>query len=339
MSSNMRMEIEKYCTRISLDPLLVQGAGGNISWKDGDTLWIKASGMWMADAEKKDIFVPVNLEGLNSAIRNKNFEVIPSLRIKTKLRPSIETLLHALMPHRVVVHLHAVEILANLVRHDFSAHLKNRISDTINWGFVEYCKPGPDLAREIEALIKDAPQMSVVLLGNHGVVLGGDTISEVNIVLKDLVSSLSSPVVNLDLSISLENLDLRPLSLGYLLIGDLEIQQLALNPNIFKWLSTNWALFPDHVVFLGPKPNIYESWEDFLVKKKSHQDLPKLIFIREVGVYVLPEFNATQLVQLRCYWDVISRQKIHTNINALSNNDIASLLNWNAEKFRIQMAR
>ena len=52
----MRETIEKFCTTIGLNPMLVQGAGGNISWKDGGTLWVKASGMWMVDAEKKDYF-------------------------------------------------------------------------------------------------------------------------------------------------------------------------------------------------------------------------------------------------------------------------------------------
>src|SRR3954464_12991143 len=105
----MRDQVRTYCAVIGADPLLVQGAGGNVSWKDGDTLWIKASGTWLADATRKDIFVPVDLAHLRAAIDAGAMDVQPRTVGESALRPSIETLLHALMPQPVVVHLHAVE--------------------------------------------------------------------------------------------------------------------------------------------------------------------------------------------------------------------------------------
>ena len=53
--------------RVGADRLLVQAAGGNTSIKLGDTLWIKASGQWLADALAKPIFVPVDFNALRSA--------------------------------------------------------------------------------------------------------------------------------------------------------------------------------------------------------------------------------------------------------------------------------
>ena len=44
--------------RLGRDPLQVQGPGGNTSIKDRETLWIKASGTELADAETKQIFSP-----------------------------------------------------------------------------------------------------------------------------------------------------------------------------------------------------------------------------------------------------------------------------------------
>ena len=57
----MKKLISNFCQRIGADPLLVQGAGGNVSWKEGDDLWVKASGTWLADAVSQDIFIPVSL--------------------------------------------------------------------------------------------------------------------------------------------------------------------------------------------------------------------------------------------------------------------------------------
>src|SRR5690348_5482698 len=123
----MRTVIERFCARIGRDPLLVQGAGGNVSWKDGDTLWVKASGTWLAEATQKDIFVPVDLRQLRTATARGDFSVVPVPIRATILRPSIETLLHSLMSHRIVVHLHAVDVLAHLVRASFPASILERL--------------------------------------------------------------------------------------------------------------------------------------------------------------------------------------------------------------------
>ena len=55
---NGQLAIKAFCKKIGSNSLLVQGAGGNISWKEDDVLWIKASGMWLIDAVKENIFVP-----------------------------------------------------------------------------------------------------------------------------------------------------------------------------------------------------------------------------------------------------------------------------------------
>ena len=49
----------------------MQGAGGNISWKDDKELWVKASGKWIADAKKEEIFVKVDLKDLQEKINNQ----------------------------------------------------------------------------------------------------------------------------------------------------------------------------------------------------------------------------------------------------------------------------
>ncbi len=54
--------------RVGADPALVQGAGGNTSLKDGDTLWIKASGLWLMNARAGNMLVPVRLSTLLEAV-------------------------------------------------------------------------------------------------------------------------------------------------------------------------------------------------------------------------------------------------------------------------------
>ena len=48
--------------RLGRDPDRVQAAGGNTSLKRDGTMWIKASGTWLARAEEEEILVPVRLD-------------------------------------------------------------------------------------------------------------------------------------------------------------------------------------------------------------------------------------------------------------------------------------
>jgi rhamnose utilization protein RhaD (predicted bifunctional aldolase and dehydrogenase) len=55
---------------------LVQGAGGNTTLKDGNVLWIKASGCWLSDATYKEIFMPVDRNNVLDSINNVNIKNI-----------------------------------------------------------------------------------------------------------------------------------------------------------------------------------------------------------------------------------------------------------------------
>ena len=49
---------------------LVQGPGGNISFKKEGYMYIKASGTRMSDAKKKNIFVKTDYKKIMSALNN-----------------------------------------------------------------------------------------------------------------------------------------------------------------------------------------------------------------------------------------------------------------------------
>jgi rhamnose utilization protein RhaD (predicted bifunctional aldolase and dehydrogenase) len=156
-SNCIEKQMKAFCAQIGADPLLVQGAGGNVSWKDDDVLWVKASGTWLVEAETKEIFVPVNLAHLQDALAKRDFSVKPEVNSNSGLRPSIETLLHALMPHKVVAHLHAVEILAHLVQVNARQRIKSLVADSVKWIYIDYFKPGADLARAVSEKLTNFP--------------------------------------------------------------------------------------------------------------------------------------------------------------------------------------
>lgn len=330
-------DVRNYCGKIGTDSLLVQGAGGNVSWKDGNHLWIKASGTWLSKAQNEEIFVPVDLADLNAAILQERFTTTPKVVGDFALRPSIETMLHALMPHRVVLHLHAVEALAHLVRKNYFDDLQNLLEGIVRFAAIDYRKPGECLASAIAEILRGHKGLNVIFLANHGVVIGGDGTAEIDDILSMILRRLACDRI-------IQDPEFLPCSgrssvPTYNLINDTGIQQLALDGRLFSRLQSDWALYPDHVVFLGPIAHVYTSEEGVLDAVRGGDSSPELVFVGGKGVFAKPSFTEAKQAQLRCYFDVLVRQQPDHSLNVLSMDQIAELLNWDAEKYRMNLAK
>jgi rhamnose utilization protein RhaD (predicted bifunctional aldolase and dehydrogenase) len=157
--------------RVGSDSLLVQASNGNTSIKLDGILWIKASGKWLAHATQEEILVPLQLAEIKESIQNGR-EIAPRCAQKGGLRPSIETAMHAMLRHRVVIHLHSINAIAWAIRVDGPDQLKERLAG-LHWQWIPYAASGIPLAREIEKAVANAPGTDVLILGNHGLVVCG----------------------------------------------------------------------------------------------------------------------------------------------------------------------
>jgi rhamnose utilization protein RhaD (predicted bifunctional aldolase and dehydrogenase) len=336
MNSNtlIRESINHYCAKIGSDSMLVQGAGGNVSWKDGDTLWVKASGTWLADSKTDDIFVSVDLAKLLAAVEIGNFAATPTLTCTSDLRPSIETMLHALMPHTVVVHLHPVEVMPFLVTQNCLDYLRSHIGGSLSWIVVDYFRPGWELAEAVSIALTDKPIPDVVFLRNHGIIIGGPNVGHIDKMLRSLIKKLGQTrefVRQLTVPMNLNTV----IQAAYVLVDDIEVQQLVFEPTLIQHLTHNWALYPDHVVFLGPSPSIFLSINDFSDYINNATDKPILVFILGVGVFATNSFTITMRTQLRCYYDIVSRLTKDASVVQLFENKVNELINLESEKYRL----
>lgn len=341
LKSTIRADIENMCSLFGANPLLVQGAGGNVSWKEENTLWVKASGTWLSDASSEDIFLPADLLYLRTAISEDRFDVNPIVKSETTLRPSIETLIHALMPQRVVLHLHAIDVLSHLVRADCDIILKKRLPKDFSFVLVDYCKPGADLARNVYNKIQSS-DASVVFLLNHGLVIAGESVDEVCATLNFILEKLKSDIyinnildfsgIELNIIKQLDKYDYTP-------VKSSRFNSLSVNPNLSYIVEKKWAMFPDHVVFLGPEALIGDC--DFLENHLArNEDLrPAFIFCKDVGTFQHNSLTRAQLDQLSCFYDVAIRQNSLSNILVLSPQSIADLLDWDAEVYRQNISK
>jgi rhamnose utilization protein RhaD (predicted bifunctional aldolase and dehydrogenase) len=157
--------------RVGSDPLLVQASNGNTSIKLDGILWIKASGKWLAQAMQEEMLVPLELAEVKKSIRNGT-EIAPRYALKNHMRPSIETPTHAILRHRVVIHVHSINAIAWAIRLDGPDRLNEQLAG-LHWRWIPYAASGIPLAREIEKAAATAPESDVFILGNHGLVVCG----------------------------------------------------------------------------------------------------------------------------------------------------------------------
>lgn len=173
--------------RVGGDPLLAQASTGNCSIKLDDVLWIKASGKWMADALCDDVLIPLDLTGVVPECLLQGVD--PAERYPNA---SLETAVHAALPHRVVLHLHSVNTIAWAVRKDALTQLHPRL-EGLRWQWVPYTASGLPLSREIERARRAFPDTDLFVLGNHGLVIGGEDARNVEDLLTEVERRLAIP--------------------------------------------------------------------------------------------------------------------------------------------------
>ena len=326
--------INEICSNMGCDPFLVQGAGGNVSWKDSGVMWVKASGTCLAEARGKNIFVPVDLSSMREALLQDNYSYKPKVLGDFSLRPSIETLLHGLMSHKVVIHLHLISALVHLVKKDARAIISMLIDGALSWDFIDYCKPGAELAEAVSVALKSNDKLDVIFLGNHGVVVGADSVQQAadrlrrldHLMKRDaLVDAQLNKVNKISIEVPIH---------GFHWATNRSLHALAQNEVTFKMVRDSWALFPDHVVFLGDKARSVDNIGDLVKISQKRLEKDPFIFIKGLGVLQNNHLNSTQLEQLICYSHVVSNLGSNDSLRCLSEEEIDALLNWDAEIYR-----
>jgi rhamnose utilization protein RhaD (predicted bifunctional aldolase and dehydrogenase) len=323
--------------RVGRNILLVQGAGGNSSVKDGDVLWVKASGTWLADAEDKDIFVPVSRSAARAALARGDERISLAPHANTTLRASIETLLHALMPHPVVLHVHSVNTIAWAARTDARDEFAKRLAG-LAWRRLDYHHPGLPLARAVsEAIAPDA--VDVLILGNHGLVVGAATCEAAEALVADIERRLAleprvAPTADAEA--------LRTICAGtdYRLPEDPRCHGLATD-RYSHAIATSGSLYPDHVVFLGSGLSTLEDGKSLRVldlQTKADGLTPAVaLLVPGVGSVIRRDASTGAEAMLTCLALVTCRLPPTAQINYLTAENERALLNWDAERYRQQL--
>jgi rhamnose utilization protein RhaD (predicted bifunctional aldolase and dehydrogenase) len=331
--------------RLGRDPLKTQAAGGNTSLKRGGIMWIKASGTWLADAETRDIMVPVELRPLLDALEAEDSRVetaaafVQAGHNPSGLRPSVETAVHAVIPFPVVVHIHCVNTIALAVREDAEALIAERLKAVPDVAplFIPYIRPGVPLARTIAARL--SPETNVIILGNHGLVVAAETVADAETLLERVAAAFAAlrreaPAPGLTW------LREAAASTPYRLPADLAAHDVATNLENLD-IARQGTFYPDHVVFLGPGVVILE--EGTVAGFARRFDAagitpPLMIAVPGKGVLLHESVLRGADELARGLAEVTARISRDARLNTLSAAEEDVLFNWDAEIYRRALA-
>ncbi len=153
---------------------LVLHGGGNTSYKDSDTLYVKGSGWNLIDIEEPG-FSPVDLAVLQEMATRDELsdsqmvkEQRAALRNSEAPNPSIEAILHAIIPFAYVDHTHTDAIVTISNTPNGKETLQQIYGDNVL--LIDYVMPGFILSKEIYAKTRgiDWNRLEGIILLNHG---------------------------------------------------------------------------------------------------------------------------------------------------------------------------
>ena len=258
---------------------LVLHGGGNTSVKIGDTLYVKGSG-WNLDTIEKPGFSPVDLGILCAMAERETLsdtqmvkEQREAMADQSAPNPSIEAILHAIIPFAYVDHTHADAVVTLTNTPEGKALVQELYGE--NMLIVDYVMPGFELAKHIYEITRtvDWNTLSGIILMHHGVFTFDDdakrayekmihivTVAETHLAERVTLAcgdceGKSDP--DIPRAVAAEAAKLRGCELFPLMIDSPRAQLFSILPDLDA-LVKKGGLTPEHVIRIKPFPAIID---------------------------------------------------------------------------------
>jgi rhamnose utilization protein RhaD (predicted bifunctional aldolase and dehydrogenase) len=349
----------------------VIAGGGNTSFKNNDTIWIKASGIPLAGIGE-DGFVSLSREKLSliesgifseeATRREEQVKVLMNSAVLSpqNLRPSVETSLHNLIGYAYVVHTHPTLVNGLMCARDALEEVKRRFGEEVL--MVEYTDPGYILFRKLRDRIADyrtshgkTPQ--IIFLQNHGVFVAADTVEEIKNLYgqigqkisqgKDLslpaceVNEYASPAVDV-IKEYFSSRQLHSRSLFCDLIGHftrnregMERVSRPFSPDIIVYCKSSYLLLGNKVN-PGDVVGLIEQFES------QHGYYPRVILEEGGGLTVVEESGKSLQIVQEVFLDLMKISYLSEAFGGphfMTPEQISFIDNWEVEHYRRKIAK
>ena len=357
----------------------VIAGGGNTSYKDEQTIWIKASGQSLAELTE-DGLVALSREKLH-VISSNNYSEEVAVReeqVKNDMflsiidpgknkRPSVETSLHEIIQYKYVVHLHPTLINGILCSRNGKSLTQKLFGDEVL--FVPYTDPGYILFKKLESEIdsyryKFSHDPKIIFLENHGSFVGADTIEEIRKLYSDIISKIEEQIPPIS--------EVEPLPFNSLLhkvLPGLRILLSGENPGVIRFRNNSLIakfyqnqqefhkislpLTPDIIVYCKTRYLYIEqsSTAEKIIDSIRYQlphfiseygYKPKVFIIKDMGVFAIAESYSSAEACLDVYEDLIRISyyaSLCGGIKFLTPEQVSFIDQWEVENYRRKVSQ
>ena len=382
------LALRVYTSRLlGQDPSLVLHGGGNTSVKITKTnlvgskeeiLYVKGSGWDLVSIEQEG-FSPVRMAHMLNLSKLKSLsdpqmvnELKTQLTNATSPTPSVETILHAILPFKYVDHTHADAVVTISNTSNGEERIREIYGNRVV--IVPYVMPGFDLAKEVGRLFSEmaSDETEGIVLLNHGIFSFGSTarksydrmIDLVNLAEQYLVSQNAwdneEPLTNVK-SKKIRN-DVSQLrqrissATGNPVLLNLTNSQLGTsfsNRDDVEIIATRGPLTPDHVIRTKRIPMIGRNVEKYVKeyisyfnthktkakqKKTMLDPAPRVILDKEFGLCAvgknMSEIGIISDIYEHTMESILKSEKLG-GFQALSASDIFNLEYWDLEQAKL----
>lgn len=373
---------------LGADPGLVLHGGGNTSVKTGFTdvtgrrieaLYVKGSG-WDLASIAEEGFAPLPLERLAELLSLDSLSDTEMMRELAAARldpaapmPSVETLLHALLPHPAVQHSHA-DVIVTLTNTPDGRRLTEEVFGG-EAAVVPYVMPGFDLAKETSRMWPDfPPDITGLVLLNHGLFTFGPDARTAYRRHVDLITRAEEWLERTAPVRSVPAAGLPPVPRTVLADLRLRISQAAgramvmrrhTDPDVARFVSRpdladlarRGPLTPDHVIRTKPHPLVGRNVESFATGYRDYfaahrhrartepimlDPAPRVVLDPELGMLTAGETASATAVAADIYRHtipVLERAEDHLGgYVPLAPGDLFEVEYWDLEQAKLRRA-
>jgi rhamnose utilization protein RhaD (predicted bifunctional aldolase and dehydrogenase)/NAD(P)-dependent dehydrogenase (short-subunit alcohol dehydrogenase family) len=372
------------------DPTFVLAGGGNTSAKTSDRLYVKASGHALATINP-DGFVVLDREKLGR-LAEADLGDDPEQReaeYKTAIydarlepdkgqRPSVECLLHHLLPDTYVVHTHATIANALTCHTEGEVLAQELFSDEVLW--LPYVDPGFTIARSLKAALEDYQAKTgraspkALLMANHGLIVSGDDAPQIRSNTAEVLGRIADRLgddwkshalgpasrstdqprlVNI-VGPALRGILSESDNLKIMAFDDSDVALGVVGSDNGKSAATGGPLCPDQIVYCNSYPLWFEPEdgedEDTMIERlrqavADHTEqtgfLPKVVLVRGIGLFAAGDDYKAAATTRDVYLDAVAVMAGATRLGGISYLTDARrrfIEDWEVEAYRKQIA-
>jgi len=355
------------------NPEYVLAGGGNTSWKDEETLYVKSSGTSLADAVP-DSFVRMDRRALAliweklypQSNEERESAVLADMIAARKSgegqkRPSVEALLHSLLPFSFVVHLHPALVNGICCSRQGEAAVREIFGETVLW--IPSTNPGYVLSKTVKTAMDECGSNvpAVIFMQNHGVFAGAESTDAVKALYDGMMRKIGERIQrHPDFADSAPRTEgtvrfcenklrimqvLKELAGASAFMSGGEIDSLVKNRDSFTPVSS--AFTPDHIVYSGSDPLFAETDTDEGIRAAWNEHTrktgmkPKIAAVQGMGIFSAATSEKAAHLALDLFKDTIKVSVYSESFGGqlfMAQDKIDFINNWEVERFRVSVS-